>query len=163
MPNTLCFTSQMSLEDPIRFHLTNISNSLVCVSRPGEQPMSIKPTSRMGRDFRASLSPRVCACASSDQAEQGCAPISARSRSRKKTRRSAQAVDASPNARTDEPAGPSPPKSRAHASAPANTIRPLRAFTPALMPSASLLFGSGVRCRQSSKCLQMFFGLLHAV
>jgi hypothetical protein len=54
------------------------------------------------------------------------------------------------------------PKSRAHASAPANTIWPLRAFTPALMPSASLLLGSEVRCRQSSKCLQMFFGLLHA-
>jgi hypothetical protein len=53
------------------------------------------------------------------------------------------------------------PKSRAHASAPANTIWPLRAFTPALMPSASLLLGSDVRCRQSSKCLQMFFGLLH--
>ena len=52
------------------------------------------------------------------------------------------------------------PKSRAHASAPANTIWPLRAFTPALMPSASLLLGSEVRCRQSSKCLQMFFGLL---
>src|SRR5262245_1537986 len=54
------------------------------------------------------------------------------------------------------------PKSRAHASAPANTIWPLRAFTPALMPSASLLLGSEFRCRQSSKCLQMFFGLLHA-
>jgi hypothetical protein len=54
------------------------------------------------------------------------------------------------------------PKSRAHASAPANTIWPLRAFTPALMPSASLLLASEVRCRQSSKCLQMFFGLLHA-
>src|SRR5262245_2442108 len=54
------------------------------------------------------------------------------------------------------------PKSRAHASAPANTIWLLRAFTPALMPSASLLLGSDVRCRQSSKCLQMFFGLLHA-
>src|SRR5260221_5029956 len=54
------------------------------------------------------------------------------------------------------------PKSRAHASAPANTSWPLRAFTPALMPSASLLLGSEVRCRQSSKCLQMFFGLLHA-
>jgi hypothetical protein len=52
------------------------------------------------------------------------------------------------------------PKSRAHASAPANTIWPLRAFTPALMPSASLLLESEVRCRQSSKCLQMFFGLL---
>jgi hypothetical protein len=50
------------------------------------------------------------------------------------------------------------PKSRAHASAPANTIWPLRAFTPALMPSASLLLGSDGRCRQSSKCLQMFFG-----
>src|SRR6516164_6315536 len=54
------------------------------------------------------------------------------------------------------------PKSRAHASAPANTIWPLRAFTPALIPSASLLLGSEVRCRQSSKYLQMFFGLLHA-
>jgi hypothetical protein len=41
------------------------------------------------------------------------------------------------------------PKSRAHASAPANTIWPLRAFTPALMPSASLLLGSEVRCKQS--------------
>src|SRR5262249_35651242 len=54
------------------------------------------------------------------------------------------------------------PKSRAHASAPANTIWPLRAFTPALMPSVSLLLGSEDRCRQSSRCLQMFFGLLHA-
>jgi hypothetical protein len=45
----------MSLEDPIRFHLTNISNSLVCVSRPGEQPMSIKPTSRMGSEVRRQL------------------------------------------------------------------------------------------------------------
>jgi hypothetical protein len=54
------------------------------------------------------------------------------------------------------------PKSRAHASVPAITIWPLRAFTPALMPSVSLLLGSDVRCRQSSKCLQMFFGLLHA-
>src|SRR5262249_52439436 len=54
------------------------------------------------------------------------------------------------------------PKSRAHASAPAITIWPLRAFTPALLPSTSLLLGSDVRCRQSSKCLQMFFGLLHA-
>src|SRR5262249_41017859 len=34
------------------------------------------------------------------------------------------------------------PKSRAHSSAPANTIWPLRAFTPALMPSVSLLLGS---------------------
>jgi len=54
------------------------------------------------------------------------------------------------------------PKSRAHASAPANTIWPLRAFMPALMPSVSLLLRSEVRCRQSSRCLQMFFGLLHA-
>ena len=54
------------------------------------------------------------------------------------------------------------PKSRAHAAAPANTIWPLRAFTPALMPSASLVFESEVRCRQSSKCLQMFFGLSRA-
>ena len=55
------------------------------------------------------------------------------------------------------------PRSSAHASPPANTLLPSRAFTPALMPSAPLLLGSEVRCRQSSKCLQMFFGLLHAV
>jgi len=54
------------------------------------------------------------------------------------------------------------PRSRAHTSAPANTSWPLCAFTPARMPSASLVLGSEVRCRQSSKCLQMFFGLLHA-
>src|SRR5262245_25543428 len=44
------------------------------------------------------------------------------------------------------------PKSRAHASAPANTIWPLRAFMPALIPSVFLLLGSEVRCRQSSRC-----------
>src|SRR5262245_34159051 len=30
------------------------------------------------------------------------------------------------------------------------------------MPSVSLLLGSEVRCRQLSRCFQMFFGLLHA-
>ena len=53
------------------------------------------------------------------------------------------------------------PKSRAQASAPAHTILPLRVLTPSLIRSASLLLGSEVRCRQSSMCLHMFFGLLH--
>jgi hypothetical protein len=48
-------------------------------------------------------------------------------------------------------------KSRAHASAPAQTILPLRVLTPSLICSASFL----LICRQSSMCLHMFFGLLH--
>ena len=52
------------------------------------------------------------------------------------------------------------PKSREHASAPANTILPSRVLTPSLICSASFLLE--FECRQSSMCLQMFFGLLHA-
>jgi hypothetical protein len=40
-------------------------------------------------------------------------------------------------------------------------ILPSRVLTPSLMSLASLLSGSKVRCRRSSMCLHMFFGLLH--